>query len=76
MTVRNWSGITNQSLTGRLLRFPLTLVPPGSILGIRRGPAKGLRWISGSATHGCWLGTYELDKQRALERFIKPGMMI
>ncbi|MGC1677682.1 MAG: FkbM family methyltransferase [Candidatus Binataceae bacterium] len=43
---------------------------------ILRGPAKGLRWISGSATHGCWLGTYELDKQRALARFIKPAMTI
>lgn len=76
MTARNWSGISNQSLTGRLLRFPLALLPPGSILRIRRGPAKGLRWIAGSATHGCWLGTYELDKQRSLARFIKPGVTI
>jgi len=76
MTALNWSGISNQSLTGRLLRFPLALLPPASILRIRRGPAKGLRWISGSATHGCWLGTYELDKQRALARFIKPAMTI
>jgi FkbM family methyltransferase len=76
MSALNWSGISNQSLAGRLLRLPLALLPPGSILRIRRGPAKGLRWISGSATHGCWLGTYELDKQRALVRFIKPGLTI
>lgn len=43
---------------------------------IRRGPAKGMKWIAGSAIHGCWLGTYELDKQRALERFVRPGMTV
>jgi FkbM family methyltransferase len=43
---------------------------------IQRGPARGMKWISGSATHGCWLGTYELEKQRLLERLIKPGMTI
>jgi len=35
-----------------------------------------MKWIVGSSTHGCWLGTYELDKQRAFERFVKPGMVI
>lgn len=43
---------------------------------IRRGPAQGLKWVVGSATHGCWLGTYELDKQISLERFVKPGMTV
>lgn len=43
---------------------------------IRRGPAHGLKWIAGSATHGCWLGTYELQKQGALQRFVQPGMTI
>jgi hypothetical protein len=43
---------------------------------IRRGPERGMRWITRSPTHGCWLSTYELDKQRALERFARPGMTI
>jgi FkbM family methyltransferase len=43
---------------------------------IRRGPARGMRWIAGSAIHGCWLGTYELKKQQALERFVRPGMTV
>ena len=76
MTSLNWSGISNKSLTGRLLRIPLKLLPADSTVRIRRGPAKGLRWIVGSATHGCWLGTYELDKQRVLERFVKHGMTV
>lgn len=43
---------------------------------IQRGPAQGMKWIAGSAIHGCWLGTYEFDKQRVLERFVRPGMTI
>jgi FkbM family methyltransferase len=33
-------------------------------------------WISGSSNHGCWLGTYELEKQQALLRLVKPGMTV
>jgi FkbM family methyltransferase len=72
----NWSGIDNHSLLGAALRLPLRLIPPGARLRIRRGPARGLRWIVGSANHGCWLGTYELDKQAALTRFVQPGMTV
>jgi len=35
-----------------------------------------MKWIVGSADHGCWLGTYELPKQRSLERFVRPGMTL
>ncbi|MGH7934660.1 MAG: FkbM family methyltransferase [Candidatus Binataceae bacterium] len=72
----NWSKIDSGSMRGRLLRIPLRLLPPASIMKIRRGPARGLRWIAGSANHGCWLGTYELDKQAAIARFIRPGMTV
>ena len=43
---------------------------------IRRGPARGMKWITGSSVHGCWLGTYELEKQQALARFVRPGMTV
>jgi FkbM family methyltransferase len=43
---------------------------------VRQGPARGMKWIAGSAVHGCWLGTYEFEKQKSLERFIRPGMTI
>jgi len=43
---------------------------------ILRGPAKGLKWVVGSSTHGCWLGVYEIDKQRILERFVKAEMTV
>jgi len=72
----NYSAIDRTTLSGKLLRLPLRLLPNGMLVRIQRGRAKGLKWIVGSSTHGCWLGTYELEKQRALERFVKPGMVV
>jgi FkbM family methyltransferase len=72
----NWSGIDPRSLHGRILRLPGRLLPAGSVIRIRSGPARGMKWIVGSAVHGCWLGTYELQKQRALEHFVRPGMTV
>jgi FkbM family methyltransferase len=37
------------------------------------GPNRGLLWRVGAADHGCWLGSYELEKQRALWRARQPG---
>ncbi len=72
----DWSAINPQSLAGRLLRLPAHALPRGAVMRIRHGPAKGMKWIAGSSLHGCWLGTYELDKQRALARFVRPGMAV
>ena len=56
--------------------MPARLLPGAKILHIRRGPARGLKWIAASAINGCWLGTYELEKQTALLRFVKAGMVV
>ncbi|WP_454064898.1 FkbM family methyltransferase [Candidatus Nitrospira salsa] len=72
----NWSGIKQDHLLGKILRFSLKCLSKRMILSIRRGPAQGLKWVVGSATHGCWLGTYELEKQKTLEQFVKPGMTV
>ncbi len=72
----NWSAIDPNSLVGRVVRLPGRLIPKSVMLSIRRGPAKGLRWTVGANTHGCWLGTYEIDKQNALMRFVREGMTI
>jgi FkbM family methyltransferase len=72
----NWSAIDNRATLGRLLRLPLRLLPSATVMTIRRGPVRGMKWIVGSANHGCWLGTYELAKQHALERFVRPGMTV
>jgi FkbM family methyltransferase len=61
---------------GGIVRLPARLLPAATILHIRRGPARGMKWIAGSSIHGCWLGTYEPEKQKALLRFVKPGMVV
>jgi len=75
-TLVNWSAIDAQSLVGGIVRLPARLLPAATILHIRRGPARGMKWITGSSVHGCWLGTYEPEKQKALLRFVKPGMVV
>ena len=72
----NWSDIERRTLLGWVLRMPLRLLPKNMRMPIRKGPAKGMSWIVGSASHGCWLGTYELQKQEALERFVRNNMTI
>jgi FkbM family methyltransferase len=72
----NWSAIDPQSVPGRIVRFPSRLLPKSAVMRIRSGPARGLKWITGSSLHGCWLGTFELAKQRLLERLVRPGMTV
>lgn len=61
-----FSDISKDTLYGRLLRWPLKLIPKRMVVPIIQGPAKGLRWIVGSQTHGMWLGCYEATKQQFL----------
>ena len=58
------------------MRMPLRLLPRRTVLTVRRGLNRGVKWVTGSSTHGCWLGTYEFEKQMALQRFVKAGMQI
>ena len=72
----NFSGITNNSVVGKLLRLPLKLIPEGAILPIVQGKLKGKKWIVGSSNHGCWLGTYEFAKQRLFSETIREGSVV
>ena len=69
----NLARLSPHGLVGRLIRYPLRLLPDGAVVRVLRGPARGAKWIVGSATHGCWLGTYEIDKQLELARSLRPG---
>src|SRR5579872_1867729 len=68
----NLSGISSSSSLGRILRLPLSLIPPNTVLPIMQGPMRGMKWISGSGTHGCWLGSYEYHKQRLFDAAMSP----
>lgn len=75
MTI-NWSGIDNRSAAGQLLRLPLRCLPPRLVVPILSGPNRGLRWRVGAFDHGCWLGTFEYDKQSRLRRRLREGMTV
>lgn len=72
----NLSGISNQSLIGKLLRAPLRLIPPTAVLPILQGALRGKKWTAGSGSHGCWLGSYEYQKQKALQHELKAGDVV
>lgn len=35
-----------------------------------------MRWIIGSGTHGCWLGSYEYDKRTLFESLVSKGSVV
>ena len=70
----NWSRISNRSPLGRLLRLPLRLVPARAAMSVMAGPNRGMRWRAGAFDHGCWLGSFELEKQVRLQSAVTQGM--
>lgn len=72
----NFSRISRATAFGALARWPLKLIPPSANLPILQGKLRGKRWIAGSHTHGCWLGSYEYDKRVAFENMIDKGSVV
>jgi FkbM family methyltransferase len=69
----NPSLLSRDRALGSLIRLPLDLVPRNAVVPILYGRMFGKRWIVGSATHACWLGTYELEKQKFIAKHVKPN---
>jgi len=67
------SKLPHDSPLGRFLRLPLRLIPKRAVVRILRGPLFGKKWIAGSSIHGCWLGTYELEKQEQFSKSLSRG---
>ena len=65
-----------RNILGKLVRLPLMLIPKSLILPILQGPARGLKWITGSYNHGCWMGIYEFEKQKIVSRTIKENNVV
>jgi len=72
----NLSRISHETLIGKLLRAPLRLIPRAMVLPILQGALRGKKWTVGSAAHGCWLGSYEYHKQKALQQELKIGDVV
>lgn len=43
-------------------------MPSGIRIRVLTGINKGRIWVTGVGNHGCWLGTYEIDKQAITEK--------
>lgn len=72
----NLSGISDKSLLGKVVRFPLRLIPPQTVLPVLQGRLKGRKWIAGSSNHGCWLGSYEYAKRIVFERSVRENSIV
>jgi FkbM family methyltransferase len=72
----NWTGISNSSFLGRLLRLPLRLIPRQTAMPILQGPLRGKKWIVGSGNHGYWLGSYELGKRALFVKMVPTGGVV
>ena len=55
------------------MRLPLQLIPKASIVRIKSGIGRGLRWTVGAGPHGYWLGTYERDVQKQFTKLLQAG---
>ncbi len=69
----NSPALSAETFLGRILRQPLKLVPAQMPMPILQGRLRGKRWIAGAHTHGCWLGTYEHEKQKLFALEVKEG---
>lgn len=65
-----------RELVGTFVRLPLRLMPRNAVVSIRSGELRGWRWIAGSSTNGCWLGTYERPLQTLFLETLRPGAIV
>lgn len=72
----NISKVSNKSIIGKILRLPLRLIPPNTVLYIMQGKLKGKKWIIASSMYGCWLGNYEYKQQTLFSKIIKEGSIV
>lgn len=68
--------MSDHDTLGRLARLPLRFLPKSAVVPVLSGPARGTKWIVGSATHGAWLGTRERSKQAEFARSVNAGNIV
>jgi FkbM family methyltransferase len=76
MSLPALSGLSQKLHVRELLRLPLRLIPPETVVPIMQGRLRGTKWIVGSSNHGCWLGNYEYSKRTLFERTVKENSVV
>jgi FkbM family methyltransferase len=61
---------------GKVARLPLKFLSQDRQVPILSGKLRGKKWIVGSSIHACWLGIYELDKQKVFTQLVSPGSVV
>lgn len=72
----SFTAIPDTTQAGRIVRLPLQLIGPSTVVRVLQGPLFGKKWIAGSAVHGCWLGTYERAKLSRFAASLSPGDVV
>src|ERR671919_200683 len=72
----NFSAVASNTRAGRLLRAPLNWIPSELSVPILQGALRGKKWVVGSSTHGCWLGSYEYAMRHLFERTVERGDIV
>jgi FkbM family methyltransferase len=65
--------LSSGTLLGKIVRYPMRILPRGMTVPVLQGPLRGMKWIVGSQRHACWLGSYESYVQNLIAREVKPG---
>jgi FkbM family methyltransferase len=68
--------LSSETLLGKILRLPLSLIPPRAEVRILRGPLRGKKWIKGAGPNAYWIGTYEVARLRALANAVSLGTVV
>lgn len=70
----DFSSISRRNRTvGRLLRAPLALIPKETVLPVLQGQLRGMQWVVGASLHSCWLGSYEIEKQKLVAQYLNKN---
>ncbi len=65
-----------RTLLARIVRLPLSLIPPEAEVRILRGPLRGMKWIKGAGPNAYWAGTYEVARVRAFAKAVNLGAVV
>lgn len=64
------------AIFSKILRWPLSLIPPDTKVRILRGPIRGMKWVKGAGPNAYWIGAYEVVRMREFADALKQGDVV